>query len=77
MTFEEWLESDEGVLIFGLNPEPEWIDEARKVWNAAIEAAAVVCEDFGRDIEVYPEFDLGGCFAEEVRALSSNETPKG
>ena len=69
MTFEEWLEGDD----VGIDRGQEWIDDARIVWDAAIEAAAAVCEDFGRDIEVYPEFDLGGCFAEEVRALSSNE----
>ena len=59
MTFEEWLEGDEGVLIFGLNPEPEWIDEARKVWNAAIEAAAGAAD--GYDLIVA-----------DIRALSSN-----
>ena len=77
MTFEEWLESDEGVLRFGRELRPEWIADARIVWDAAIEAAAIACDDFSRNIEVDTEVNFGDCFAEEVRALSSNETPKG
>lgn len=72
MTFEEWLESDDGILRFGRELRPVWIADARIGWNAAIEAAARVCEARGDKI--------GGAIdphitAKDVRALSSNETP--
>ena len=74
MTFEEWLESDEGVLRFGLELRPEWISDARIGWNAAIEAAAGVCDDQANEPEC-PERAI--YCAIEVRALSSNEKVKG
>ena len=70
MTFEEWLDSDEGVSRFGLELRPEWIADARKTWNAAIEAAAFVCDDQANDPEC-PERAV--YCANAVRALSSNE----
>ena len=68
MTFEEWLESDEGVLLLGVDPDPEWIDVARRVWNAAIEAAAA---------KVHCDLAAYGCgtadkIEADIRALSSN-----
>ena len=71
MTFEDWLEDGEGVLLFVLDLKQEWIAESRIVWNAAIEAAAKVVEDRG--------IKIGGCIqpkitAREIRELSSNET---
>ena len=38
MTFEEWLETDDGVRDFGLELRKEYIDAARSGWNAAIDA---------------------------------------
>ena len=68
MTFEEWLESDEGVLRFGLELRPEWIADARIGWNAAIEAAASACDE----LISYDVHDPTGYCAAAVRALSSN-----
>ena len=72
MTFKEWLESDEGVSRFGLKLRPEWIADARIGWNAAIEAAASVCDGQANEPEC-PERAI--YCAIEVRALSSKETP--
>ena len=69
MTFEEWLDSDDGVLRFGLDLRPEWIADARIGWNAAIEAAASACDEL---ISYDIEDDPTGYCAEAVRALSSN-----
>ena len=69
MTFEEWLESDEGVLRFGLELRPEWIADARIGWNAAIEKAALVCK---YHVPYGIKDDDGESYAEAVRALSSN-----
>jgi len=44
MTFEEWLETDEGVRDFGLELRKEYIYAARAGWNAATENAAKICE---------------------------------
>ena len=73
MTFEEWLESDEGVLRFGLELRPEWVADARIGWNAAIEAAAGVCEGADDD-EGFPDTWVWGKkdYVKAVRALSSN-----
>ena len=73
MTFEEWLESDEGFLIFGFKPEPERISDAREVWNAAIEAAAA---------KVHCDLAAYGCetadlIEADIRALSSNDALTG
>ena len=74
MTFEEWLESDEGVLRFGnmsvlpLELRQEWIADARIGWNAAIEAAASACDE----LISYDVHDPTGYCAAAVRALSSN-----
>jgi hypothetical protein len=59
MTFEEWMYIDEDF--------DTTADLSRAAWNAAIEEAAKVCERFGDTFEL--EFDIGGRFAEEVRAL--------
>ena len=68
MTFEEWLESDEGVLRFGRGFWPGWDDAALMGWNAAIEAAAA---------EIHCDLTAYGCetadkIEADIRALSSN-----
>ena len=74
MTFEEWLEGDEGVLMFGLKLRPEWIAGARIGWDAATlverEACAKVCEE----LMACDEDDPGESFAEAIR-IRSNEAP--
>ena len=73
MTFEEWLESDEGVLRFGLELRPDWIADARIGWNAAIEAAASACEGVDDDDGSPDTWDWHAKdYAKAVRALSSN-----
>ena len=73
MTFEEWLESDEGVVMFGLKLRPQWIADARIVWDAAIEAAASAADLQDCD---QTEYDCGTTdrIVADIRALSSNET---
>ena len=75
MTFEEWLRSDDGISRFGVSEilplaiKAEWVADARIGWNAAIEAAARVCDDQANEPEC-PERAI--YCAIEVRALSSN-----
>ena len=71
MTFEEWLDSDDGILRFGRELRPVWIADARIGWNAAIEAAASACDE----LISYDEDDPAESYAEAVRALSTNKTP--
>ena len=73
MTFEEWLESDEGVLRFGLELRPDWIADARIGWNAAIEAAASVCDGPDENDGSPDTWDWHAKdYAKAIRALSSN-----
>ena len=38
MTFEEWLELDEGVRRFGMQLREDWVAAAKAGWEAAIES---------------------------------------
>lgn len=70
MTFEEWLELDAGVMRYGLQLRPSWVDAARAGWEAATkaerEACAKVCDEF--DADTWDAQDGAVKLAELIRA---------
>lgn len=83
MTFDEFIETDEGVARFGLILNPLWVEAAKIGWDAATqaerEACAKICEeeaDYYSDVVMEPH---GGnaayACAETIRLRSTPHTP--